>query len=260
MTHLDLERMHPTFIIALIAALIIGSFIVSAISYSRQQALKKKKQMVKRYQQQADEALSYISVLLQIDEQYGLITQLQILVINALSSAARLNPDDRQLQSHLSTQNNKLNEYKGEQRPNEVYCWARSDSELASIQSQLSQLSKLFDLFRNKGDLNPAKHQELQVQVQKLQHELSTNTYLYQADCFAEQNNITPYQLYIKQAIQVIKKSNISTKFKNERIKELSDRIQEVKRTGKTSNLKNFIKKSEGITEDEDSALGEILE
>ena len=143
MTHLDLERMHPTFIIALIAALIIGSFIVSAISYSRQQALKKKKQMVKRYQQQADEALSYISVLLQIDEQYGLITQLQILVINALSSAARLNPDDRQLQSHLSTQNNKLNEYKGEQRPNEVYCWAMSYQQIRTYIKLTALQSKI---------------------------------------------------------------------------------------------------------------------
>ena len=152
--------MPSTFIIALIAALIIGSFIVSAISYSRQQALKKKNQMVKRYQQQADEALSYIGLLLRLDKNYDLVTQLQILVVNALTSALRLTPENKQLKNHLNTQHIKLTEFKSKQRPYEVNCWVTSDSELASLQSQISQLNKLLDLYRNKGDLNFTKHQE----------------------------------------------------------------------------------------------------
>ena len=252
--------MPTTFIIAVIAVLIIGSFVVSAISYSRQQALKKKKQMVKRYQQQADEALSYISLLLRVDEHYDLISQLQILVVNALTSAVRLNPDDKQLQSHLNTQSIKLNEYRDKQRHNEVCCWVTSDSELASLQSQIGQINKLLDLYRNKGDLNFARHQELQSQVHKLQQDLSINSYLYQADCFAEQNDITPYQLYIKQAIQTLKKSSIDAKLKNNRIKELSDRIQAVKTTGKANVLPSFIKKSDTLIEDQESSLSEPTE
>lgn len=247
--------MPSTFIIALIAALLIGSFIVSAISYSRQQALKKKKQLVKRYQQQADEALSYITLLLRIDENYDLILQLQVLVVNALTSASRLNPEDKQLQGNLVSQKNKLNEFKSKQRPFEACCWVTSDSELASLQSQLSQLNKLLDLYRNKGDLNFTKHQELQLQVNRLQQELSTNSYLYQADCFAVENNITPYQLYIKQAIQAIKKSNIETTAKNAKIKELSDRVNEVKRTGKANNLPYFIKKNEDSSPTENETI-----
>lgn len=246
--------MPSTFIITLIAVLIIGSFIVSAISYSRQQALKKKNQMVKRYQQQADEALSYIALLLRLDENYDLVIQLQILVVNALTSASRLTPENKQLQNHLNTQQTKLNEFKSKQRPYEVNCWVTSDSELASLQSQISQLNKLLDLYRNKGDLKLAKHQELQSHIHKLQQELSTNSYLYQADCFAEENNITPYQLYIKQAIQAIKKSTIDNTLKNQKIKELSDRIQEVRRTGKASNLPNFIKKKDETNEQEEVA------
>ena len=159
-----------------------------------------------------------------------------------LSSASKLTPEDQMTSNNLSTQKVKLNEYKSEQRSNKICCWLTSDSELTATQTQLAQLKKLFDLYRNKGDLSISKHQELQNHIQTLQLELSTNSYLYQADLCAEQNNITSYQLYIKQAIQVIKKSSTEIDQKNKKIKELSDRIQEVKRTGKVSNFTNFIK------------------
>ncbi len=243
--------MPSTFIIAIIAFIIIASFIISAISYSRQQALKKRNQMVKRYLQQADEALSFISLLLRIDKEYDLIIQLQNLVINALSSAYKLNPEDQMIINNLNTQKNKLKEYQKKQRSTQVCCWLSSDSELNTTLTQLGQLNKLFDLYRNKGDLSFTKHQELQKHLFHLQQEVSTNTYLYHADLFAEQNNITSYQLYIKQAIQVIKKSMLEANEKNQRIKELSDRIQEARRTGKVSDLESFIKPKDVTLEKE---------
>jgi hypothetical protein len=239
--------MPTTYIIASIAIIILASFIISAISYSKQQALKKRKQMLKRYHQQADEALSFISLLLRIDEEYDLIIQLQNLVVNALSNAFKLNSEDQMIVNNLSTQKTKLNEYKDQHRSNELCCWFTSNSELSATQSQLAQLNKLLDLYRNKGDLSFSKHQDLQSHIHKLQHELTINSYLYQADICAEQNNITSYQLNIKQAIQVIKKSTTDSNQKNQNIKELSERIQEVKRTGKTSDFKNFIKPSADI-------------
>jgi len=234
--------MPTTFIIAIIAFILIASFIISGVSYSRQQTLKKRKQMVKHFHQQADEALSYISLLLRVDQEYDLIIQLQNLVVNALTSAYKLNSEDKMIINNLSTQKIKLNEYLGNQRPNQICCWFTSASELTATQTQLAQLNKLLDIYRNKGDLSFSKHQEFQSHILTIQQDLTINSYLYQADLFAEQNNITSYQLYIKQAIQVIKKSISETSHKNQRIKELSDRIQEVKRTGKIGEVKNFIK------------------
>ena len=239
--------MPTTFIIATIAIILIASFILSGISYSRQQALKKRKQMIRRYQQQADEALSYVSLLLRIDEEYDVIIQLQNLVVNALTNAFKINPEDKMTINNLGSQKTKLNDYKEKHRSNELCCWFISDSELSATQSQLAQLNKLFDLYRNKGDLSFSKHQDLQSHIHKLQQDLTINSYLYQADLCAEQNNITSYQLYIKQAIQVIKKSANESNQKNQMIKELSERIQEVKRTGKTSNFKNFIKPTDTL-------------
>jgi hypothetical protein len=244
--------MPTTYIIATIAIIILASFIVSAVSYSKQQALKKINHMVKRYHQQADEALSFISLLLRIDEEYDLIIQLQNLVVNALSNAFKFNSQDQMILNNLNTQKTKLNKYKDKQRSIELCCWFTSNSELNTNLSQLAQLNKLLDLYRNKGDLSFSKHQDLQSHIHKLQQELTINSNLYQADLCAEQNNITSYQLYIKRAIQVIKKSTTDSIEKNKMIKVLSERIKEVKRTGKTNNFKNFIKPTEDIAIEKD--------
>jgi hypothetical protein len=240
--YLEKVVMPSTLTLGIITLIIIGSFVVSGYSYARQQALKKRKQMVRKLQLQADEALAFQSLLLKIDASYELLITLQTLVVNALSKALKITPDDSMLAHNLKTQNTRLSEYKDKIRANKVCCWGNSDAELAQAQAQLGQLYKLLDLFRNRGDLSIAQHQNLQSHLKKLQLDFTANSYLYQADNFAEQDNLASYQLYIKQAIQVVKKSDIDTQQKNTRIKELSERINEAKQTGKVSHLAHFIK------------------
>lgn len=237
--------MSSTTVIALITALIICSFALSAISYTRQQALKKRNQKVKLLQQQADEALYYISLLLRIDKKYDLILQLQNMAMKALSSALSLHPACKVTQSALTTQGAKLKEYQDNKRGTETTNWLKSTAELNSTQSELGQVSKLLDVYRNKGDLKLPRYQELQNHLNNLRQDLYLNTYLFQADTCGEQNNITSYQLFIKQAIQVVKRTSMDDAQKTQKIKELSARIQEVKRTGKTSELPKLITPSE---------------
>ncbi|WP_156499893.1 hypothetical protein, partial [Oleiphilus sp. HI0061] len=78
--------MNSTLIISLIASIIVISMVASGISYSRQQAMKKRKLRINKLRQQADELLSYTSLLLKIDESYVLITQVQSLAVNALKA------------------------------------------------------------------------------------------------------------------------------------------------------------------------------
>ncbi|WP_156508632.1 hypothetical protein, partial [Oleiphilus sp. HI0132] len=96
--------MNSTLIISLIASIIVISMVASGISYSRQQAMKKRKLRINKLRQQADELLSYTSLLLKIDESYVLITQVQSLAVNALKAAQQLAPDDQLILSHLRTQ------------------------------------------------------------------------------------------------------------------------------------------------------------
>lgn len=234
--------MPTTFTIGMLALVVIGSFVISGYSYARQQALKKRKQAVRKLQLTADEALNFQSLLLKIDPSYVLLIKLQTLAVDALSKAKEIIPDDSLVAHNLKVQQNRLKDYKDNRRENPITCWSVSDAELAQGQAMLGQLNKLLDLFRNRGDLSVNQHQHLHQHLKKLQLDFTANSYLYQADHFAEQGNLASYQLYMKQAIQVIKKSDLNDEEKNKRIKTLTDRINEVKSTGKLNQLTNLVK------------------
>ena len=234
--------MPTTFTIGMLTLLVIGSFVISGYSYARQQALKQRRETVRKLQLQADEALNFQTLLLKIDPSYELLTKLQTLAVDALRKALEITPDDSLLAHNLKAQRQRLSDYQNHKRESQIKCWCISDAELAQGQSQLAQLDKLLDLFRNRGDLTIAQHQLLHRHLQKLQVDFTANSYLYQADHFAEQGNLASYQLYIKQAIQIIKKSYLDEDEKNNSIKILTERLNEVKSTGKLNQLSNLIK------------------
>ncbi|KZY33943.1 hypothetical protein A3740_07675 [Oleiphilus sp. HI0068] len=204
--------------------------------------MKKRKLRINKLRQQADELLSYTSLLLKIDESYVLITQVQSLAVNALKAAQQLAPDDQLILSHLRTQEGKLLNFKSGQRENKVACYVTSDIELTQAQSQIGQISKLLDIYRNKGSLTAAKCQELQIHLQTVKVELNINSNLYQADSFAEEGDMTMYQMHIKQALDLLKKTSIDNDTKNTRIRELSELLTEAKRTNRVVGEGNLIK------------------
>lgn len=234
--------MPTTFTLGMLALVVIGSFVISGYSYARQQALQKRKQAVKKLQQTADEALNYQTLLLKIDPSYELLIKLQTLAIDALKKALAITPNDKLLAHNLKVQQNRLKDFNENRRENPITCWSVSDAELAQGQTQLGQLDKLLDLFRNRGELSINQHQHFHQHLKKLQLDYTANSYLYQADHFAEQGNLASYQLYMKQAIQIIKKSDLQDEEKNKQIKALTDRINEVKNTGKMNQLSNLVK------------------
>ena len=96
--------MSVSVIISVIAALIVISMLISGISYSRQQALEKRQRKINKYCQQADEVTSHISLLLKIDKEFNLITQLQSLIVSAIQNAHKLAPHDQTINDNLQFQ------------------------------------------------------------------------------------------------------------------------------------------------------------
>lgn len=237
--------MSSTLVISLIALVVVISLVASGISYSRQQAMKKRKLQITKLRQQADELLGYISLLLRIDQSYELLIEIQSLAVRALKAAHQLAPDDQLITTNLRTQEGKLLGYHSAQRDNAVTCYVASDIELNQARSQIGQISKLLDIYRNKGSLTAAKCQEMQIHLQSLKTELNINSHLYQADHFGEVGDMTMYQMHIKQALDTLKKNGPDSKEKNERIRELSNLLTEAKRTNKVVGDKNMIKPDE---------------
>jgi len=237
--------MDITLIFGIITILILVSMIFSGISYNRQQSMKKKRAQLNRFKHQADELYGAISLLLKVDEKYELICELQNIVVSSLNGAHSLAPDDPLITSSYQTQATRLQQFKTATRENDVSCFTTNDAELNQAMSQLSQLSKILDIYKNKGTIAVAKHQELSNHIQTLRVDLDINSNLFQADNFAANGDITMYQMHLKQALEVLKRSTIESTEKNERIKYLSCMLTEVKKTNTVISDQKLLKPTE---------------
>jgi len=227
--------MSASVIISIISALIVASILVSGISYSRQQAMAKRQKQISKYRQQADEVISHTSLLLKVDPEFTLITQLQSLIVSALQSAHNLSLQDQTIIDNLHIQKLRLQEFKDEQRENEVQDFLATESELSQSQLQLSQITKLIDIYRNRGELSIEKSQTFSTHLKKLRLDLTVNSHLHQAQCCGDKNDISMAQMHIKQAREVIKSASLEQDEKNKRIKNLTDLLNIVKKTNKVA-------------------------
>jgi hypothetical protein len=207
--------------------------ILSGISYSRQQAMKKKQKKINQYRQQADDLLGHIALLLKVDSDYQLITQLQILTVNTLQLANNLSPHDPIISGNLRIQKQQLNNFKEYKRENQVIEFFESETELNQLKSQTGQIDKVIDIYRNRGELSLDKSNAFHEHLKKVNLELTINSHMNEARKCGEKNNMTMYQMHIKQVREIVKKSSLDENDKNKRIKELTEILNEVKRTNK---------------------------
>jgi len=220
-------------IITIITVFIILSMVVSGISYSRQQAMAKLQKKISQYRQQADEALEHVALLLKVDPDYQLMTQLQTLAVSTLQLANNLSPHDQIISDNLRIQKQRLSEFKANSRDNQIIEFVETETELNQLKLQIAQIGKLLDIYRNRGELSIDKSNTFNAHLKELQLELTINSHLNQARKCGERNDITSYQMHIKQAREVVKKSAIEESKKNKKIKELTDILNEVNKTNK---------------------------
>ena len=168
-------------IITAITILILLSLIISGISYSRQQAMAKLRIKISQYRQQSDELLGHIALLLKVDPQYQLITQLQVIAVNTLKLANSLSPTDQIISDNLRIQNQRLSELKEKKREEPAVEFFETETELNQLKSQIAQISKLLEIYRNRGELSIDKSNTYNAHLKKISFELTVNSHMNQA-------------------------------------------------------------------------------
>lgn len=225
--------MSSTLIVSVIAGLIVLSIIVSAISYNRQQVLAKRKRKLQKHKDNATEMLNYAHVLSMVDEKYTLLKLVQGQAVTELKCAYDLMPEEQSLKRSYHREKNILEGYQNNQREHSVQKHLNSNTELNNAKQQLLKLKKFLDILQNQQSLSKSKASDLNTYISHLMLELEVNSHIYQARQFGEQKDMVMYQLHIKQARDILKKSSLEIKNKNERIKQLTDVLNEVKKTNK---------------------------
>ncbi len=222
-----------TVIFAGIVILIIASIVISAVTYSRQQAYKAKQKKLSQLKSRSDEVLGHLRLLLQVDDQYDIIVSLQQQLVRFLKAAYALEPADQLISKNLATQTQNLALYKEGRRANPIECFMSSDSELNNAQLQLGQVSKYLDICRNRNWITVREHDAMNKRLQRLKLDLLLNTHVYQAEKCGQSGDMVMYQLHLKQARDALSKSKSEYPDKNARVKELSDMLNYSKRTNK---------------------------
>lgn len=225
--------MSASLVISIIVIVLVFSLVFSAISYNRQLAIKRRQAQIRKHRQQAKENLALQQLLLKIDPEYPLINLLQRHIVHDLQAACNLSPNDASMTALLSKQKSLFSRYQNEERDNEAQSYVCTDAELSQAQRQLSQISKWIDILQNKGALPINTGRALADHIRRLKLNTDINTHLHQARQYGENNDVSMYQLHIKLARDVLRKSSLEIENKTERIKELTDILNEVKRTNK---------------------------
>jgi len=225
--------MTATYIVIGITALIIGSLLISSISYSRQQAIAKRQQKLTLYKKTASELSSHVKLLLNIDPSFELICLLQFQIVESLKQACKLASKDAQLASHFQNHATNLNLFLQGQRKTEIVPYVTNDKALAKAQRQLSEVTRFLEIEKNKNVLEEAQCSELIEHVAHIRLNLEIESCLHQADLYKTKNDVVMFQLYIKQTRDCIAKSPLEFEGKHIRIKTLTETLNDVKRTNK---------------------------
>lgn len=221
--------MSATAIILSVVFLLIASLALSAFIYTRQQSLAKRRTKVMFYKQQADEMLGYLALLLALDPNYELILLLQKRVIHMTRNASELIPQDAMLRDTLRKHQHNLTKYEKHQRDNDLTLYLLSDAELNQAQSQLTQLSKLLDMFCAQALITHDDVDRLKQHVRELRLNLEVCSHLEQANRYAQAKDFVMYQMHVKHAREALRKTSIEVAGKEKKIDHLSEALRLVK-------------------------------
>lgn len=228
-----------TYAAGAIVVLIILALTISSISYSRQQALMLRQKRLALYKKAASELLGYQHALLRVDPEYDLLTLFQKQIISNLINALEADPDDFEARTSLPGAKSALNDYQQGQRSVELNQEIEDTEQHKRTMTQLSAMTKTLDLIMNRGEISAEKRNELGEHLKFIRLQVDVKSHRKQAQIFAEQGERILHHKHLKRARDTLTKSSIQFEGKNELIKELTEELNELKRSNNLASNRN---------------------
>jgi len=225
--------MSISFIAGAIVITIVCAFIISSLSYQRQKAIAQKRKEIKHYKSVAMEISGYRDFIEMTDHEFDLLSVLQKQIVVALENVLERVPSDEHILRASQNENARLKQFRDQQRHQEVSLIMRSDDDLKSSKQQLAKIAKHLEVCRNAGSLPDAICMQLKRHITHLGHEIDFESHYFQAQQCAIQGDVVLYQTHLKQSRDALKKTNLEQDIKNGKLKDISDKLSEVKRTNK---------------------------
>ncbi|WP_020409424.1 hypothetical protein [Hahella ganghwensis] len=224
-----------TILIITLLIILIASIVISGIVYSRQQALAYKQGQIKLNRQKYAEVNALLKFMLKVDDTPNISL---ILAHNLADITQALVKLEKKSEDYKIMHDNELARIQsirqGKLCPQNQKA-VTNDNQLSAHLKTLNDVGHLLQRYKIRGTLSPSDYEEHMYHLQKLAYEIELNVYLEQA-LQLEQNNDTRRAINrLKQARQTIKRTRVELPDKNDRIRELTEKIESLQKQGTTA-------------------------
>lgn len=217
-------------ILGIIAFLIVGAIIASGVLYARQQALQQRASQMRALQQKYDELTKLYDLVFLADDQPRIVATLNEALLDLVRQMRRLEPRRPELQTlfqELQVRHSALEQ--GTLLPQGQRIMS-TDAALTALLAGLAQTLQKLQRFKVRGMLTPIQYEEYALHLRRLALETEVESHLALADALLKDSERVKALAHLRHARDTLKKSAPDLPDRNERIRQLSDRISAVER------------------------------
>ncbi|OZG71258.1 hypothetical protein BTA51_21665 [Hahella sp. CCB-MM4] len=223
-----------TALIIVLLLILIASIVISGIVYSRQQAIAYKRGQIKLSKQKYAEVNGYLQFILKVDDQLVIALILAQNLADITQSLVKL---EKKSEDFKLLHDNDLAKIQAIRQGNLVPQNQKSitnDNQLSAHIKTLNEIGHLLQRFKIRGVISPSDYEAHLYHLQKLAFEIELEGYLQLAERLASSDPRKAINRY-KQARQVIKRTRVELPDKNEKIRELTEKIEALQKQGSSS-------------------------
>ena len=219
-------RLSMGVLLAILAALLVGGLIASGVVYARQQALVQRQQMLRSLRQKFDEQQNLYDLIFVADSEPDIAI---VLNQNLLELARQIraldsrNPETQALVQQLTSRGTALGEGlllpKGERTVN-------SEAALASLLSGYAHVLQKLQRIKIRGQIAPHQYESFALHLRHLTLETEVESHLHSAETRLGIGDRSKAINHFVHARDLLKKTSLEVENRNERIREISDKLK----------------------------------
>ena len=222
-----------TTIIVLLAIFAFVCIVISGIVYSRQQAQAYREGQTKLFKQKYQEFDGLFKFILTLDDKPDIAIAINNELLDIAQTLVKLNKNEEEfllLFDQLKTQAKSLKDGSLAPKAQKV---VTSDTLMRTNKSSLVEVGQRLNRLKIRGKISPPAYEEYLHHLKKLTFDIEYESHKHLASQLEEGNDIPSAINHYKHAREALKKTRIEFAEKNEYIREITDKIHLLQKTGK---------------------------
>lgn len=228
-------------ILGVLAVLLVSGLIASGIMYSRQQALAHREQRIRALRQKFEELQALYDIIFNADSKPDIsivLNQGLIEIARDVRALDRSNAEAQTLLNNLTARGTALRE--GLLLPKGEHIMS-SEAALSTLLSSYAAILQRLQRFKVRGTIAPHQYEEFSLYLRQMTLTTELDSHMATADAQLKDNDRLRAINHLKHCRELLKKTNLEIENKNERIKDISDRIKLAESAVETESNSNSV-------------------